>query len=374
MLRVLLAALALLPFQAQAQVIFSRRVYAQHGRSYQQLWMWNAADGSIKPLTDSPRDHTTPVCSRDGKRVLFVSGAQGVWSFDLATHKERPLWTTTNADSIELVGVARGGAPLIEKEWVRDTRILSGLFAAGARATRFPGMNMLSVLSPDGARLVRYKDNGGFTDKPEPAYVTDAATGRSQVQIGRCGDVVWSPDSKRIACSNGYVIAANGSARRPIAQCPSIAWSPDGKRLACVSGESAAILDTSTWSETERVKLPTAPNQPPADELRWSPDETKLLVGVNGQETNSGSPQSDFLMLDLTSEKWTHAGSGNNAVWLPGRNEIVYSTPRDLKALPGSSKHNVWTAHLALFDFATHKQTMLTSGVTNNEYPVVCGR
>jgi hypothetical protein len=50
------------PLSAQ-QVVFSRRVYAAAGRTYQQLWIWSASDGSLKPLTHSPRDHSEPVCS-----------------------------------------------------------------------------------------------------------------------------------------------------------------------------------------------------------------------------------------------------------------------------------------------------------------------
>ena len=50
---------------ASAQVIFSRRVYKEHGASYQQIWTWNPADGALKALTYSPRDHYHPTC--DGR-------------------------------------------------------------------------------------------------------------------------------------------------------------------------------------------------------------------------------------------------------------------------------------------------------------------
>jgi hypothetical protein len=42
------------PVSAQ-QVVFSRPVYAAAGRTFQQLWIWSASDGSLKPLTHSPR-------------------------------------------------------------------------------------------------------------------------------------------------------------------------------------------------------------------------------------------------------------------------------------------------------------------------------
>jgi hypothetical protein len=79
-------------FPMSGQVVFSRRVYKEQGRSYQQIWLWNAADGSLKQLSDSARDHFKPVCS--GERILFVSPEEWeenarLWSFDRATRQER---------------------------------------------------------------------------------------------------------------------------------------------------------------------------------------------------------------------------------------------------------------------------------------------
>jgi hypothetical protein len=38
--------LILLPLLS-GQVVFSRRVYKEQGRSYQQIWNWNPADNSV---------------------------------------------------------------------------------------------------------------------------------------------------------------------------------------------------------------------------------------------------------------------------------------------------------------------------------------
>jgi hypothetical protein len=40
------------------EVIFSRRVYKEHGASYQQIWTWNPADGALQE-----RDHNRPTCN-----------------------------------------------------------------------------------------------------------------------------------------------------------------------------------------------------------------------------------------------------------------------------------------------------------------------
>jgi hypothetical protein len=53
------------------EVIFSRRVYQEHGASYQQIWTWSPATGVLKPLTNSPRDHYNPTC--DGRMIKFTS-------------------------------------------------------------------------------------------------------------------------------------------------------------------------------------------------------------------------------------------------------------------------------------------------------------
>jgi hypothetical protein len=88
------AIILLIASHVSAQVIFSRRVYQEAGRSYQQLWNWNPADNALRQLTDSPRDHLQPGCS--GNRIRFVAPeewpAQGkLWSFDPVSRKETLL-------------------------------------------------------------------------------------------------------------------------------------------------------------------------------------------------------------------------------------------------------------------------------------------
>jgi hypothetical protein len=73
-------------------VIFSRRVYKENGASYQLVWTWNPADGVLKALTHSPRDHNHPTC--DGRIVKFTSPSPDVtndvklWSLNPATGEE----------------------------------------------------------------------------------------------------------------------------------------------------------------------------------------------------------------------------------------------------------------------------------------------
>ncbi|MGA2739428.1 MAG: hypothetical protein ABSG65_18555 [Bryobacteraceae bacterium] len=216
-------ALLLLPGLLAAQVIFSRRVYREHGRSYQQIWVWNAADGSLQPLTRSPLDHTQPMCSRDGRQVLFVSSSddeaeQSVWSLDRASGEERELWSARPATSAALVGIAQDGAPLVEREWMVRQSILARLYKGGPHPFQFAGDNEVS-LSPDGIHLVGFTETDPGTN-PSLAFVTDTATGNAHVTIGKCGQAVWSPDGTHIACSSGFVTdGATGKSRVSIGEC-----------------------------------------------------------------------------------------------------------------------------------------------------------
>jgi Tol biopolymer transport system component len=373
--------LLLLPGLLAAQVIFSRRVYAEHGRTYRQIWIWTASDGTLKPLTHSPRDHSQPSCSRDGKRILFVSEPDGhrpgsVWSLDRATGAERELWSAPDPGciSVELAGIARDGAPLIEKESVAERSILSGLYKGGSHAFQFAGANEDSALSPDGLLLVRSAATEDPMDQPGAAYVTDTATGQSHVSIGKCGEPGWSPDGKRIACSSGFVTdGATGKLRMSIGRCELPRWSPDGARIACSSADDIFIVDAATLQEVERVPLPKLAGPHYPQELAWSPDARNMVFGVYGENAGSGRPESDFVVLNLAAKTWTRAGSGNTATWLPGGHAFVYITPRDLVPLPPSGEHHVWSAHLAMFDLTTRTQKLLTSGLTNNDDPVICG-
>ena len=153
--------------------------------------------------------------------------------------------------------------------------------------------------------------------------------------------------------------------------------SPDRSRVACTArGREIVILDFDTRREIARIPfqqhyLSGEPYPPWPLESSWSPDGRYLLVGT-GAVTNSTSPHLDYFVLDLPTERWTRAFSGNHPVWLPDSTRVVFSTERDLVPLPGSPKQKVWVAHLALYDYATGAARLLTSGVSNNEQPTLC--
>jgi hypothetical protein len=251
----------LLAFPLFAQVVFSRRVYQETGRSYQQLWNWNPADNSLRQLTDSQRDHLQPSCS--GARIRFVLPEEWpqpgkLWSFDRATRKETLL------------------GPLLPEP--------------DDKPGRLPGCDVSAVHGSLHACAKR----------------GELSISRGGVELGRLA--VGTPDL-------------------PI---ESLSWSPSGK---------------------------------------W------LLVGTLGAGTNSTSPQSDLSVLQVPSMKLVKAASGNAAAWLPSRDRFFYTTPRDMANLPGARRpRSVWVEQLMLFDPESGKSTAITSGLSNNVQPVVCGK
>jgi hypothetical protein len=56
-----------------AQAVVSRRDYAEHRRTFPQIWIANTTGLDFRQLTHSARDHSEPECSRDGKLIYFVS-------------------------------------------------------------------------------------------------------------------------------------------------------------------------------------------------------------------------------------------------------------------------------------------------------------
>jgi len=65
--------------------------------------------------------------------------------------------------------------------------------------------------------------------------------------------------------------------------------------------------------------------------------------------------------------------TADNVVWPPGRDAVLYTTPRELTPLSPEGKHAVWTAQLAVFDLGARKETLLTSGLTNVDSLTFCG-
>jgi dipeptidyl aminopeptidase/acylaminoacyl peptidase len=112
-----------------AQVVLSQRAYVEHGRTFSQIWLADAGNLNFRQLTHSRRDHSEPVCSRDGKVIYFVSDRDAersrnsyggyhsndreVWAYDRQTGEERFIWRTSRDFGLDLTGTAANGAVLV---------------------------------------------------------------------------------------------------------------------------------------------------------------------------------------------------------------------------------------------------------------------
>uniref|UniRef100_Q01NT1 Translocation protein TolB n=1 Tax=Solibacter usitatus (strain Ellin6076) TaxID=234267 RepID=Q01NT1_SOLUE len=253
--------LLLSAFPLSAQVIFSRRIYQETGRTHQQLWNWNPADNTLRQLSDSPRDHLDPSCSGSG--IHFVSPSE---------------------------------SPLKDNLWNFDR--------AGSKET------LLGPLPPDANDKTRTLPGCDVSAVRGPLY---ACARRGELSITRGG--------------------------------------------------------------VELGRLAPGTSDLPIEALSWSPTGKWLLVGTLGVNTNSTSPQSDLFVVEVPAMKLVKAASGNAAAWLPSRDRFFYTTPREMANLPGARRpRGVWVEQLMLFDPQTGKSAAITSGLTNNVQPVVCGK
>ncbi|HWC97905.1 MAG TPA: hypothetical protein VG456_14180 [Candidatus Sulfopaludibacter sp.] len=147
--------------------------------------------------------------------------------------------------------------------------------------------------------------------------------------------------------------------RVPLVGCESSAWSSDETRGACVVGQNIVFYNASQGAIAARV--PFEPRPTPPEVLGWSPDGKWLLVSTMGAKDHRTS---DYFLLNTEDHTWVAAGSGNDALWVPGRNEILYSAPRELSGRR--------LAQLVTFDPSTGKRTQVTRGKTDNIQPTVC--
>jgi Tol biopolymer transport system component len=330
-----------------AQMVLTRRVYAEHGRTFAQIWMADAGTLNFRQLTHSARDHSEPVCSRDGKLIYFVSDRDAersrnsygdnhsdgreLWAYDRQTGHERLVWRTALDDGLDVSGTIANGGVLVSvgaqlRSLEHDPWVIDNVDE--------------SVLSPDGRRLAliiaESYDKDGQSQNAR-LYIADAATGEA-------GTVVGEYDAP--------------------------AWSPDGTRIAAFFDGGLAILDATTHQVIESVMLPK--RDAPSQDIVWSPDGKRLIIGLYGENGGAGDPQSDYFLLNPANRIWTPELTARELLWLQGET-VLYLRPYETTPLAPASPHSVWTSQLAVYDLVSHKDTALTSGVMLNDHLSTCG-
>lgn len=231
-----------------------------------------------------------------------------------------------------------------------------GLFADFQLPTQ--NLSVFSVAwSPDSAVLAI----GAYSSQ---IYLWDRPTGQlrefSDDDITLVNCVAWSPDGTHLVSGN-YNEKATGSEPRFTVKVwdvatgealytrPSssdggtdLAWSPDGSRLA-LPEESLRVVNTTTWS----TELTVSSSDYVPGTVDWSPDSTRLVVVVRGEE---------YAVI-----VWNMAGDelmkfpfyADDARWSPDGTRIAILGLEDIQIVDSQTGQNLLTLPLPPSQFAS---------------------
>jgi Tol biopolymer transport system component len=335
------------------EILVSRREYASHRRTWRQIWAASSGTLDFKQLTETPRDHMEPLCSRDGKLIYFVSDHQAqrsanayagandreLWAFDRQTGQERMVWQTSGNDGLHLNGATADAGVLI-----RTGTGLQCLLRHPWRIDKIDPQVSAAAVSPDGRTLAivvaESLDKDGQSNGSK-LFLVDTRDGQPRTQLGKYDAPAWSLDGARIAA------------------------------IATDAPAGLAIIDAAVRNEAARVPWPRSDRLP--ENLVWSPDGKAILAGLYGENGGSGDPQRDYYLLNIAARAWTRVITAQTLLWLK-TGSLLYLRPVATAPLTPGSSHSVWTAQLAVFDLSTKKDTQLTTGLVLNDYLSSCGR
>ena len=219
------------------------------------------------PLTSSPLSLSSPLPSKDGKK-LFVVGQSYRGELTRYDAKSRQFSPFLGGISGEFVAFSKDGEWVAYVSYPEGSLWRSRLDGSSRQQLTYPPMYpVLPRWSPDGKKVLFFE----FAVSPEkPARIYEvAAEGGSPHQLmpndGRQQlDPYWSPDGSKIVFGSqsndpSSTIRILDLASHQVSNLPgseglfSPRWSPDGRYVTAFSGDSTRILlfrfDTGKWTE-----------------------------------------------------------------------------------------------------------------------------
>jgi Tol biopolymer transport system component len=219
------------------------------------------------PLTSSPLSLSSPLPSKDGRK-LFVVGQSyrgELTQYDAKAIRFSPF---LGGISAEFVTFSRDGQWVAYVSYPEGTLWRSRLDGSSRQQLTYPPMYpVLPRWSPDGKKLLFF-EFAVSPEKPARIYEIAAEGGSPHLLMANDGrqqlDPNWSPDGSKIVFGSqsndpSSTIRILDVASRQVSTLPgsdglfSPRWSPDGRYVAAFSGDSTRVLlfhfDTGKWSE-----------------------------------------------------------------------------------------------------------------------------
>lgn len=262
-------------------------------QSRSQIWALPQSTGwfhsSSKPiaLTSSPLALSTPLPSRDGKK-LFVTGQNFRGELMRYDSKSGGFAPFLGGISAEYISFSKDGQHVAYVSYPEGTLWRSKVDGSERQQLTYPpSYVVLPRWSPDGKKIVFF-EFAASSDKPARIYEISAGGGSPrplmpedrQQQL----DPNWSPDGSKIVFageSNDPLSAIRvlDLATRQISSLPqsqgdfSPRWSPDGRYISAFSADSTRLLlfdvNTQKWTELATGSLGW---------LNWSQDGNYVYV------------------------------------------------------------------------------------------------
>ena len=259
-----------------------------------RIWVLRGSDAQAFPVTDGMSSDWSPIWSRDGRSLFFVSnrgGSMDLWQQPVAADgrtEGEPLAVTVGV-GIQYAALTSDGRKLAYSKGrsvanVFRVPILADretTWADAEQVTFDQAYIAMLDLSPDGQRLFVSSDRGGNADiwvvPIGEKDFTQLTTDRSPDWAPRL-----SPDRKRIAFYSYrtgnrhiWVMPAEGGRAVRLTDGPSAnmfpSWSPDGRNIAFYSDRTGNVDVFVIPAEGGDLRQMT--NDPQSDYFpQWSPD------------------------------------------------------------------------------------------------------